>query len=264
MSSLNPVFILPGALRERAGRIAEGLCASMTLGVGQFCAKPGLVFGLDGAPFNQFQQALARSIQSVVRQPCSMPGSANPTIGACPRVSGMAGVEFLGAIQPAGGGGQDPWRSQGDARQPGYFSEIPGTRGRGVRSLCVADLPPAWAGSKRPPRPSKANSRPPSIGTPDDLRRAGPLLRILERKAGRLLVNGFATGVEVCPAMHHGGPFPSTTEHALHLRRHRRPRIGSFGPSATRISRPPCFPAPLKDSNPHRIWRTVNGKVVAP
>ena len=65
MSSLNPVFILPGALHERGAKIAEGLKNSVTLGVGQFCTKPGLVFGLQDAVFDQFQNALAQSLEAV-------------------------------------------------------------------------------------------------------------------------------------------------------------------------------------------------------
>src|SRR5208283_4012705 len=65
MSSLNPVFNLPGALRERGAKIAEGLKNSVTLGAGQFCTKPGLVFGLQDAAFEQFQTSLAQALESV-------------------------------------------------------------------------------------------------------------------------------------------------------------------------------------------------------
>src|SRR5215471_13057230 len=65
MSSLNPVFILSEAMRERGAAIAEGLRGSVTMGVGQFCTKPGLVFGLQGAEFEQFQQSLAQLLKTV-------------------------------------------------------------------------------------------------------------------------------------------------------------------------------------------------------
>jgi NADP-dependent aldehyde dehydrogenase len=96
-------------------------------------------------------------------------------------------------------------------------------------------------------------------GTPDDLQQAKRLLQILERKAGRLLINGFPTGVEVCPSMNHGGPYPATTD----------VRFTSVGTAALyRFVRPICyqnFPAPLlpdalKDENPLNLWRLVNGK----
>ncbi len=95
-------------------------------------------------------------------------------------------------------------------------------------------------------------------GTPDDLRDARPLVRRLERKAGRLIVNGFPTGVEVCPAMNHGGPYPATTD----------VRFTSVGTAALlRFVRPVCYqdfppgllPDALKDENPLKLRRLVNG-----
>jgi NADP-dependent aldehyde dehydrogenase len=98
-------------------------------------------------------------------------------------------------------------------------------------------------------------------GTPGDLQKAGRLLRLLERKAGRLILNGFPTGVEVCPAMNHGGPYPATTD----------VRFTSVGTAALhRFVRPICYqdfpasllPEALRDENPLGLWRTVNGKLV--
>jgi NADP-dependent aldehyde dehydrogenase len=97
-------------------------------------------------------------------------------------------------------------------------------------------------------------------GTPGDLQQAGRLLKILERKAGRLLINGFPTGVEVCPAMNHGGPYPATTD----------VRFTSVGTAALyRFVRPICYqnfpatllPEALKNENPLNLWRLVNGKL---
>jgi NADP-dependent aldehyde dehydrogenase len=98
-------------------------------------------------------------------------------------------------------------------------------------------------------------------GTPKDLEQAAPLLRLLQRKAGRLIVNGFPTGVEVCPSMNHGGPYPATTD----------VRFTSVGTAALyRFVRPVCYqdfpasllPDALKDENPLGIRRTVDGKLV--
>jgi len=96
-------------------------------------------------------------------------------------------------------------------------------------------------------------------GTPGDLEQAKRLLKILERKAGRLLINGFPTGVEVCPAMNHGGPYPATTD----------VRFTSVGTAAIyRFARPICYqdfppsllPPALRNENPLGIQRIVNGK----
>ena len=98
-------------------------------------------------------------------------------------------------------------------------------------------------------------------GTAEDLRGAQPLLRRLERKAGRLIINGFPTGVEVCPAMNHGGPYPATTD----------ARFTSVGTAALlRFVRPVCYqdfpaallPDALKDENPLGLARLVNGALV--
>ncbi len=97
-------------------------------------------------------------------------------------------------------------------------------------------------------------------GTPDDMKNAKPLLRILERKAGRLIINGFPTGVEVCPSMNHGGPYPATTD----------VRFTSVGTAALqRFVRPICYqsfpesllPPPLQTANPLNLLRLVNGKL---
>jgi NADP-dependent aldehyde dehydrogenase len=95
-------------------------------------------------------------------------------------------------------------------------------------------------------------------GTLEDLAQAGELLRILERKAGRLIINGFPTGVEVCPSMNHGGPYPATTD----------VRFTSVGTAALeRFVRPVCYqdfpdsqlPDALKAGNPLKLRRLVNG-----
>jgi alpha-ketoglutaric semialdehyde dehydrogenase len=95
-------------------------------------------------------------------------------------------------------------------------------------------------------------------GTGQDLLEYAELVKILEQKAGRLIFNGYPTGVEVCHAMIHGGPFPATTF----------PNTTSVGTAAIyRFCRPVCYqdfpqsalPEALKDGNPLGIWRLVNG-----
>ena len=95
--------------------------------------------------------------------------------------------------------------------------------------------------------------------TPEDVAAYGDLVGILREKAGRLVMNAFPTGVEVSPAMQHGGPYPATTD----------ARFTSVGTAAIlRFARPVCYqgfpvewlPAELQDGNPRKIWRTVNGE----
>ena len=98
-------------------------------------------------------------------------------------------------------------------------------------------------------------------GTEEDLKNCAWLINILEKKAGRLLINGFPTGVEVCPSMVHGGPYPATTDS----------RTTSVGTDAIkRFARPVCYqsfpqhllPEALKDGNPLGIWRRIDGEFV--
>ena len=97
-------------------------------------------------------------------------------------------------------------------------------------------------------------------GTPDDLRDYAWLVDLLAEKAGRILFNGYPTGVEVCPAMHHGGPYPATTD----------ARSTSVGTAAIeRFGRPVCYqnfpdealPVELRNANVRRIWRMIDGEL---
>jgi NADP-dependent aldehyde dehydrogenase len=95
--------------------------------------------------------------------------------------------------------------------------------------------------------------------TEEDLQNYADLIRLLERKAGRLIRNGFPTGVEVCHAMFHGGPFPATTDS-------RSTSVGTL--AITRFTRPACYqnfpdallPDELKNENPLSIWRLIDGE----
>lgn len=262
MSSLNPVFVLPGALRERPSQIAEGLRASMTLGVGQFCTKPGLVFGVRSPGLDQFQEVLARSLQAVTPATMLHAGICQAYHQGLAQVSAAAGIELLATSrEPA-----DPKQTHGEAvvmrtelhnflRHPELAAEVFGPFALIISAPSLEDLQAAA-------RSLEGQLTATVHGTPEDLGQAQPLLRLLERKAGRLIVNGFPTGVEVCPSMHHGGPCPSTTD----------VRFTSVGTAALyRFVRPICYqdfppallPDALKDENPLGIWRLVNGKQVS-
>ncbi|HTY87939.1 MAG TPA: aldehyde dehydrogenase (NADP(+)) [Candidatus Acidoferrum sp.] len=259
MSSLNPVFILPGALRERGPKIAEGLKNSVTLGAGQFCTKPGLVFGLQGAAFEQFQSSLTQVLETVA--PATMIHA-----GICDAYHrGLARVTEVDGVQPLASSSArpDPAKTQGEAviaradwdhfrRHPGLAEEIFGPFSLLVSAPTLADLETAAQNLE-------GQLTAAVHGAPEDLRHAKRLLRILERKAGRLIINGFPTGVEVCPAMNHGGPYPATTD----------VRFTSVGTAALyRFVRPICYqdfpaallPAALRNENPSGLCRLINGK----
>lgn len=261
MSSLNPVFVLPQALRERAAGIAEGLRGSMTLGVGQFCTKPGLVFGVQSPAFEQFQQTLARGLEAVAPATMLHAGICGSYQEGLKRASGLSEVEVLARSQAA----PDPAKTQAQAvvvrtdlrnfqKHPELAEEVFGPFAVLITAQTLAELEEVAQGLE-------GQLTATVHGTPEDLAGARRLLGILERKAGRLVINGFPTGVEVCPSMNHGGPYPATTD----------VRFTSVGTAALyRFVRPVCYqdfpetllPQQLLDANPLGLHRTVDGKLV--
>ncbi len=260
MSSLNPVFILPGALRERGMQIAEGVKNSVTMGVGQFCTKPGLVFAIGGPDLAAFTDHLERAIEAA--PPATMLHS-----GICKSfhdgVASMAKVPGIVTLANADAE-PDSAKTQGDATvfatdvttflaHRELHEEVFGPYTLLVDAQSVADF-------IRVARALEGQLTATLHGTAEDLAAAGDLIAILERKAGRLLVNGFPTGVEVCPSMHHGGPYPATTDE----------RFTSVGTAAVqRWVRPVCYqnfpadalPAELRNENPRGTMRLINGKL---
>jgi len=258
MSSLNPVFLLPGAVRERGPQLAEGLRGSVTMGVGQFCTKPGLVFGLAGPELDRFEEALARSLAAA-------PPATMLHAGICRAYhQGLADLAGVGSVKLLARSQQSPdtakthaeavvWRTDlaNFREHPELAREIFGPSTLLIAARTMGELEEAARGLD-------GQLTATVHGTEDDLSGAASLLRLLERKAGRLVINGFPTGVEVCPSMNHGGPYPSTTD----------ARFTSVGTAALyRFVRPICYqdfppallPEALKDENPLGIWRLVNG-----
>jgi NADP-dependent aldehyde dehydrogenase len=259
MSSVNPVFILPEAMRERGDAIAEGLKNSVTLGVGQFCTKPGLVFGLGGDTFDRFQSAFASRMAAVTPAPMLHDGISQSYREGLEHASGVQGVAVVARATDA----PEPARTHGEAvvartdatnfrARPELAEEVFGPFALLIASPSIEELETIAAGLE-------GQLTATVHGTPADLEAAGRLLRTLERKAGRLIINGFPTGVEVCPAMNHGGPYPATTD----------VRFTSVGTAALlRFVRPICYqdfpasllPPALQDDNPLGIKRTVSVK----
>jgi NADP-dependent aldehyde dehydrogenase len=259
MASVNPVFILPGAMRERGQAIAEGLRTSVTMGVGQFCTKPGLVFGLRGETFEAFQGTFAGLLEAVPPATMLHAGISEAYRSGLAHASKVDGVTVIArSAQPA-----DAAKTHGEAvvartdsvsfrAGPELSEEVFGPFALLISATSVAEL-------EQIARNLDGQLTATVHATPADLADARGLLQILERKAGRLIINGFPTGVEVCHSMHHGGPYPATTD----------VRFTSVGTAALyRFVRPVCYqdfpaallPDALKDDNPLGIRRTVNGQ----
>jgi 2,5-dioxopentanoate dehydrogenase len=259
MSSANPVFVLPEALRQRGAEIAKGLFASFTLGVGQFCTKPGLVY----LPRTADADAFVALLQSYVEQ-----SSASPmlTETICRNHhAGLAGRRAHERVKLLAEGSAHA-SAEGAYATPALF-EVSGRALLDDPDLASEIFGPSTLiirYEKDEEKIALALALEGQLtatlhGSGADIAANAQLLAILERKAGRLIANGFPTGVEVCHAMVHGGPYPATSES----------RMTSVGTQAIyRFARPVCFqdfpqdalPDELKDENPLGIWRLVNGE----
>ncbi|MDA0322540.1 MAG: aldehyde dehydrogenase (NADP(+)) [Verrucomicrobia bacterium] len=260
MSSLNPVFLLPEALQRRSEAIAEGLTESFTLGVGQFCTKPGLVFGVSGDALTRFQEQLCARVTAAAPATMLHAGICATFHEGLSHARQVSGASVLAESSQAADPGQthgEPVVMQTDAEtflsQPQLAKEVFGPFTLVVAGQSIEELEKVAAGLE-------GQLTATLHGTEADLAEAGGLVRILERKAGRLIVNGFPTGVEVCPSMNHGGPYPATTD----------ARFTSVGTAAIqRWARPICYqdfpaellPAELQDSNPRGVRQLRDGVV---
>jgi NADP-dependent aldehyde dehydrogenase len=258
MSSTNPVFILPGALRERAENIASGLHASFTLGAGQFCTKPGMIFLGQGSDAQKFANKLSELVAGsshfhlLTEAIHSSYGSAIAKRKADPAVTVVAEKE------PAGAEGFCAYSAvfETDAQKflgSDLEAEIFGPTTLLVRHSTREQL-------LEIARSLEGHLTATIHGTEQDLRECADLIAILETKVGRLIFNGFPTGVEVTHAMVHGGPYPSTSDG----------RSTSVGTQAIfRFTRLVCYqgfpdsalPDELKEGNPLGIWRMVDGNM---
>jgi NADP-dependent aldehyde dehydrogenase len=261
MGSVNPVFILPGALEQSPDGLAQGLCNSVNLGVGQFCTCPGLIIGSDGDAFAALCEKLAGLFLGAAPGTMLYPGILTGYDEAAARAAAIPGVKRTSAAQTP-----DPARTEAG---PTLFEtdaatwlehhllreEIFGPASVVVRCGSDTDMV-RIAGALEGTLTATV------FGTPGDLETHRDLIAILETKAGRLIFNGYPTGVEVSPAMHHGGPWPATAD----------AKFTSVGTAAIlRFLRPVCYqnlpdaalPLELRNDNPRGIWRTVNGRLTA-
>ena len=260
MSSVNPVFVLPGALKKRAAAVAAGLQASFTLGAGQFCTKPGLVLVPQETETDSFLEQLGARVETTGPQTLLTTGIAS---------------HYASALEQR--------ISSGDARVLARGNKTEGATGAAAQAvLLVGDSKDLLADDEL----AKEIFGPSTLMVPyanreemlaiaerleghltatihaeeGELAEYSDLIDILTRKAGRLILNAYPTGVEVSHAMVHGGPFPATSDG----------RSTSVGSQAIfRFARLVCYqdfpdaalPDALKTTNPLGIWRMVNGEM---
>ena len=257
MSSINPAFLLPQALRSRAEQLAQSFAASLTLGAGQFCTSPGLVIAQAGPELDRFMAALGTALGGAPAQTMLTPGIHSAF------ESGVASLAHHPRIRPLSQGQSATGPNQ---CQPIVFTvaaadfladEVLQQEVFGSCSLLIQCEDEA---QMRQITAALEGQLTATLQMDDeDLEQARALLPLLERKAGRILVNGWPTGVEVCHAMVHGGPFPATSD----------ARTTSVGSAAIeRFLRPVCYqdlpqallPEPLKDQNLPCYPHLLDGK----
>jgi alpha-ketoglutaric semialdehyde dehydrogenase len=256
MSSVNPVFLLPGRLAEAGTELGTAFAGSLTLGAGQFCTNPGIVVGVDGRGLDRFTAAARDAVSASAPAPMLTGRIAASYADGVARLAAHPGTEV---IARAPGPGRPTWGSAALAvTTAGEFLASPELREEvfGAASLIVRaasaeqllDVARAMEGQLTA-----------TVHAADsDAPLASELLPVLERKAGRILFNGWPTGVEVVPSMVHGGPFPATSDG----------RTTSVGTRAMeRFLRPVAYqdvpdallPPPVRESNPAGLLRLVDG-----
>ncbi|MFF1560074.1 aldehyde dehydrogenase (NADP(+)) [Streptomyces sp. NPDC058279] len=262
LGSLNPVVVTPAAVAERAEEIGAGLAGSLTLGVGQFCVKPGLVLVPEGPDGDRLTAALGKALGE------SGPGvlldhrMRDAFVAGVRERSALPGVDAPVAPGPAGehtvaaGYLSVPARTLLDGG-PSYevlLEECFGPVGVVVR----------YADGREPAevlgRLAGNLSATLQLSTAEAEGAPGPAAELIERVtglAGRIVVNGWPTGVAVAPAQHHGGPYPAATSHstsvgATAIERWLRPVVYQSVPDA-------LLPAELREGNPLGLPRRVTG-----
>jgi NADP-dependent aldehyde dehydrogenase len=259
MSSVNPFFVLPGALAKRGEAIANGFVDSVTLGVGQFCTNPGIVLLLDGPNKQPFIDAAAKALAQKGAQSMLTPGIANAYKDGVSQRRELNGVQSIAQGQQTDATCSAlPVLFQTNAMQFLASAQLEDEI-FGPTSLIVTcnDIDEMVKVAEYIEGQLTATLQ----IEQEDYELARKLLPTLERKAGRILANGYPTGVEVCHAMVHGGPYPATSDS----------RATSVGAMAIeRFLRPVCYqdlpaallPEALHDENPLKLLRILDGKPV--
>jgi NADP-dependent aldehyde dehydrogenase len=245
MSAINPVVLMPAALAARAEALAAGFVGSLTLGAGQFCTNPGLVLAIASPELERFLAATDEALDAVQPQVMLTPGI-EQAFGA-----GVAALDAHEATRRIGGGALFTVAAPAFLADPALAQEVFGAAALVVRCADADELAEVIQGLEGQLTATLQLD-------PEDEALAVSILPLLRDKAGRILANGWPTGVEVTEAMVHGGPWPATSD----------PRSTSVGTLAMRrFLRPVCFqdipdallPPALQAANPWGVPRKIDG-----
>ncbi len=256
MSAVNPVFILPHAMAARGPQLAAGLHGSVTLGVGQFCTNPGVVLLPAGEKGDEVAGALAEKIRGTA--PASMLNATifkayTDAVGSRTKGGHVKNLAECAHQTHAAGAALFETDTETFQKTPELAEEIFGPASLLVRYATFCD-------ALKIAESLEGNLTATIHHAPGDEDAVAQLTAALETRVGRIVYNGYPTGVEVCQAMVHGGPYPSTSDG-------NSTSVG--GRAIDRFARAVCFqdapaaalPVELRDGNPAGIARIVNGKL---
>lgn len=207
LGSVNPMFVLPAALSSRGDNIAAGWAGSLTMGAGQFCTNPGIVVTIKGADTDAFIRSATAALEPVGAQTMLTDGIASAYRAGRDRVAGTTGVRaVLTSMCDLRNATPYLFATTGQDWLANHIlaEEVFGPLGLIV---IVDDIEEMRAIARSLQGQLTCTLHMDDADTED----ARSLMPILERKAGRVLANGFPTGVEVCDTMVHGGPYPAST-----------------------------------------------------
>ncbi len=257
MGSINPVIFLPDTLQHNAENLAKQYAGSITLGMGQFCTNPGLLIAMEGAGLDPFLQTLAKEMEAVVPAKMLHAGIHKAYFSKMRAALDEKGVSLLSQSTTTANDIEAlpaVATVDGDTflKDPLLHEEVFGPYSLLVICKNIDQLKAVW-------NSSAGQLTTTLMGTDKDFADYKDLMDIAPSIAGRIVFNGVPTGVEVCPSMVHGGPFPASTDS----------RFTAVGINAVkRWVRPVCYqncpdtllPDALKAANPLGIWRLVNNE----
>ena len=256
MSSVNPVFLLPQKLHHDTAMIASMYTDSITQSVGQFCTNPGIIVGIQGGDLNNFLDLLSEGIKKTRPAKMLHTGIANTFYKKRSEALQQTSVSLVAeSTHEAGEDEGVPTITTVNAtaflNNALLHKEIFGPYSIVVQCRDEQEM-------LQVAQQMEGQLTTTLMATEDEVKNHAGLVDVLKEICGRFILNGVPTGVEVALAMHHGGPYPATTDS-------RFTAVGADG--IRRFARPICFqnwsnellPAELKNENPLQLWRTVNG-----
>jgi 2,5-dioxopentanoate dehydrogenase len=257
MGSVNPIFILPQQLKKDIPGIATMCAHSITQSAGQFCTNPGILVGVGDESLNAFEKLVGQQIEKVKPTRMLHPGIAKNFIQKRGKVLAADSVTPVATTEEAGPDESIPTLAKVSAqvflKNPLLHNEVFGPFSILVKCNDANEMLQV-AGAMEGQLTCSL------MATQEEMKANSDLIEILKDKCGRCVVNGVPTGVEVALSMHHGGPYPATTDS-------RFTAVGADG--IKRFARPVCFqnwsnellPDELKNENPLELWRTVNNQL---